>query len=372
VNAIPSSEAWLDRGKPNALNFFRLIFAGMVVFSHAYTRMGEQDPLLRMQSWSLGSVAVDGFFIVSGFLIVGSWCSPSNTADRFLRNRILRIFPGFVVAILFSIAITAAAAWPRSMGYLKSLHVQSMLLDTLTLHHKFLDTDLAFPNLPSAHIVNGSLWTIPPEFCCYLAVALVGSLGLLRRGPVLVALVVSLLFYAAVEIRIGLHHGETELLSGSNPWRFASCFGAGGAFFIFRRVIPRSLALAGFCVVALVAALFASALQLAIPVFGAYLLFYAAFGLPEKVNAIGSKNDISYGIYLYASPIQQVYALLAFAGYLPVSSPANALIAGSVAVGAGWLSWKYVESPFLVRAHGRVAASIDSRFPTNPPRAALS
>jgi len=43
----------------------------------------------------LGAMAVDGFFLLSGFLIVQSWATDPNLG-RFLLKRVLRIYPAFI------------------------------------------------------------------------------------------------------------------------------------------------------------------------------------------------------------------------------------------------------------------------------------
>jgi peptidoglycan/LPS O-acetylase OafA/YrhL len=345
----PANPVWLDRSRPNSLNLFRLIFAGMVIVSHSWNLRAERDPFDRWfnQSWSLGSIAVDGFFIISGFLIVGSWCSPSNRADQFLRNRIVRIVPGFVGAALLSLGL--AAAGPHGLAYLHSINPTGIPVDLLTLRVDFLDNALAFSNLPFPHKVNGSLWTIPLEFNCYLAVALAGSMGCFRRRRTAGLIFLAIwLVYGARDIRYGSSLGT--------PWRFAACFGAGGMAYLFRDAIPRSRILAGACLIALAASLrIPNALPAAIPVFGAYALLYAAFGLPAPLNAVGTRRDISYGVYLYSFPMQQCCYRLAFAGRLPTSPYVNILAAGALAIGAGWLSWKFVEAPFLRSRRGESA-----------------
>src|ERR1700761_3309458 len=87
----------------NNLDFIRFAAALAVLISHCYPISGE--PFDFLQHWTgwltLGGVAVDVFFIVSGFLIAQSWARDPN-AFRFLRNRALRILPALYVLILVS------------------------------------------------------------------------------------------------------------------------------------------------------------------------------------------------------------------------------------------------------------------------------
>jgi peptidoglycan/LPS O-acetylase OafA/YrhL len=352
-------ESWLERDRPNGLNFLRLLFASLVIFSHAWNLNGEVDPFVRFlrQQWGLSSIAVDAFFVISGFLIVGSYCSPSSTADKFIRNRILRIVPGFIAAVGFSIAVTAIAAGTQWQAYLRSIHYEAAIFQMSTLNARFLDTIIAFPTVPVHNVVNGSLWTIPIEFSCYMAVAFAGTLGILRKKWV----AVGLFFFCLICF------GVNEVQSGGDyrvTWRFASCFISGGLFYLYREIIPRRRSLAVLCVLALTLSfLVRSGLQLALPIFGSYVLFYAAFGMPDFLNRIGSKHDISYGIYLYAFPLQQVFYQWAGDGLMPRSPMLNFLVAGLATFAVAWLSCIFVEAPFMAMRHriGFVPAKVHGR-----------
>ena len=95
----------------NNIDALRLILASLVVISHSYgltaERGGERDPLFRWLNHrlTLGEMAVYWFFVLSGFLISQSWersiasRSPLVAAGGFLRKRICRIYPGFLMAV---------------------------------------------------------------------------------------------------------------------------------------------------------------------------------------------------------------------------------------------------------------------------------
>ena len=50
---------------------------------------------------TFGTLGVDGFFILSGYLIVQSWLGDPELIN-FLRKRVLRIVPGYLVAVFLS------------------------------------------------------------------------------------------------------------------------------------------------------------------------------------------------------------------------------------------------------------------------------
>lgn len=91
----------------NNFNFIRLVLASSVIVSHSaeFIHGGSRDldPLnfVFRSGFSLGDLAVNAFYMLSGFLIVKSWMSQPQTWP-FLQKRILRIYPAFIVASLLS------------------------------------------------------------------------------------------------------------------------------------------------------------------------------------------------------------------------------------------------------------------------------
>ncbi|GAA2018608.1 hypothetical protein GCM10009740_03120 [Terrabacter terrae] len=73
-----------------------------------------------------------------------------------------------------------------------------------------------------------------------------------------------------------------------------------------------------------------------------YALLWASVAAPTR---IGSRNDISYGMYVYAFPVQQTLVLLGASTLVP--APVFALLALALAAPLAWASWRFVESPAL-------------------------
>ena len=73
-----------------------------------------------------------------------------------------------------------------------------------------------------------------------------------------------------------------------------------------------------------------------------YLIFFVAYALP-RFNLDDNLGDISYGMYIYAWPVQQVVA-----HYFTSIGPYKATLISTVIVSAlAWLSWHYLEKPAL-------------------------
>ena len=94
----------LSSSRANNFNLIRFIAASMVIIYHSYPLTGTIGGLLHEQGISLGHVAVDIFFVTSGFLITGSLVARKNLL-AFVVARILRIYPALIVAVCFCVFI---------------------------------------------------------------------------------------------------------------------------------------------------------------------------------------------------------------------------------------------------------------------------
>jgi peptidoglycan/LPS O-acetylase OafA/YrhL len=339
ASPISDPPDWLDRGQPNALNLFRLALAMAVIVSHGLTMMNPSDSGIAHRV-SLGALAVNGFFAISGFLITSSW---SSSPERYLRARIARIVPGFVVALFASAIIAAVAAGSQWAVYFRSINVEDFVAGVATLNSTSLNQQLAFPLGPWPHVVNGPMWTIPIEFGCYLGVAIFGTIGGFKKRPlVLFLFLVSATFYLRNIQPVSPGWGELS-------WpRFSTFFAAGAVLNVYRKSIPKHWILALACAGGLAASFETRWYFATMPSLGVYLLFYVAYSLPKWAQKIGATNDISYGVYLYAFPFQQLYYQFDAKGVFPHSTTAHLLICSAWAIGCGWASWKLVEKPCMV------------------------
>ncbi len=172
------------RARNHQFDALRIVFATLVLLSHAFelTDGSASRELLSRATHgatTFGGFAVDGFFLLSGFLIVQSWDKYPHFWD-FLSKRLLRIVPGYFVAITLStlVAGVLASGQPGFFGMLVHGHTGRRFLASVLLFGS-PETPTAYPGL--SYQVNGSLWTIPYEFHCYLLVALFGAVALRRR-----------------------------------------------------------------------------------------------------------------------------------------------------------------------------------------------
>lgn len=328
-------------------DLLRILFATLVILSHAFAITDGNkgsEPLIRCThtNLSFGVLAVDGFFLLSGYLIVQSWQRHPNLRD-FLRNRFLRIVPGFVVAFLLSTLFVGLAA-PGVDHFFHQLgrrYLVSLLLFDSPM------TPLVFPGIaPNVSTVNGSLWTIPYELRCYLLVAVCGSLSILRRRGIWLAGAVVLL--AASLLPPAPTHGPWYIYIPTGypyiAFRLAFAFVTGGCFYLYRDrpVFKPLLAVLAVLGLVMVGWLLPKHLEPAVALFGGYLMFYFCSRPSRMINALPPFSDISYGLYLYAWPVESFLIW-----YLHRSPLFTFFVATAVCVVLSWLSWHLVEQPML-------------------------
>jgi hypothetical protein len=89
-----------DRNRTNNFDFLRLAMAVLVIFSHSFPLATGRQVFNVPDHVSLGKLAVAVFF-ASGYLIAMSWDRSGGLID-FMWRRVLRIYPGFIVAFILS------------------------------------------------------------------------------------------------------------------------------------------------------------------------------------------------------------------------------------------------------------------------------
>ena len=335
----------------NNIDFLRLALALLVVFSHSFTLTQGSDaaePFLRLTRGQAtgGHIAVDSFFILSGFLITASF-QRSSSAQSFLKKRIARIYPGFMAVTV----VTALCFVPFGGGHVegRGLLGKAALVVVNIVRLKDIKTLGAFAGNPFPHVVNFSLWTVSYEFLCYLGVAVLGLTMVLRRRWALAVLfgasmVVSLLY---AHFQWTSPHSLPAVLFGYPQFwaRLIPMYLAGVVFYLYRDsirlhrrgAILSLLAMAVACIIPL-------GYTFLFPLFGTYLLMYLAFWQRVPLHRIMRFGDLSYGTYLYAFPIQQLVVQHLGLRNSPVRLFATAT---PLVLAAAAISWFVVERPVL-------------------------
>lgn len=334
-------------GRNNNFNLIRLIAAFAVLISHSFAlALGTTDaePLRKSLGVALGNIAVDVFFITSGFLVTASLLTRNNAAG-FVRARGLRILPALWTMLLLtvfglgvlatSLSPTVYLSLPETYHYL----AKNAALVTGVMYH----LPGVFETNPYKHVVNSSLWTLPYELALY---AMLAAAWFVLRLPSTARLLLFRIIVVgtALAAGVGLLVNHFYVETASYFLRLLYMFAMGAALYLLRDRI--TLSRRWFWLVALVLAL--STLNKAsffvVYLFTvAYLLLYLAYVPAGRVRQYTRIGDYSYGVYLYAFPVQQTIAAM-----VPGVTVWQMLVFASAAtMTLAALSWHFIEQPAL-------------------------
>lgn len=315
--------------RQNALNAWRLVLAAGVILQHSWPLTGRD--LATPFTGLLTQVWVDGFFVVSGFLITGSWLNNPRLRE-YVVARALRIFPGLWVCLLVVAFVLAPIGVALSEGSLRLSSQIAYVLNNAVLNIYYTGIDGTPKGVPWPGVWDGPLWTLIFELLCYIGVALLGVMGLLRRRWTIPTVFVLAVAASAVA-------GYPVMAVETIPQmflRFVVVFSAGALVYQFRDRIPARWWLVAVCA-GLVVAL---GLLPNYRVFAALPLAYAVIVSGALLKRPRLRNDLSYGMYIYAWPVQQI---LAAAGLVWLDPRLFFVVATVCTVPLAAASWFVVE-----------------------------
>ena len=318
----------------NSLNALRLAFALVVVISHIPIVRGMHA--IFVGDLEIGGWAVAGFFAISGWLVTQS--RQRLSMGNFLWRRCLRIFPGFWACLIVTAFIAAPLAAWAGPGHWRPIAALRYVFFDAALHIFQPGIGTTLRGVPDPSTWNLSLWTLAYEFGCYLGIGLLLSLAVARRRPsvVVAAFVVVAVVHAA--LIIGGTDRATTLQLG---FRLATFFLAGALLARCRRIrLTGYGALLALAVLVVVTAFDDVRMFAALPV--AYLCMWLGRVLP--LHSFGRTNDVSYGVYVYAWPIQQLLMFTAVARWSAFWFGVTSTV---VTLPVAFFSWRFVERSAL-------------------------
>ena len=314
----------------NSFNFLRLLCASVVLFSHTGWMAQHDVDWLR----NLGPMAVIVFFGISGFLLARSLTLDSSTY-KYLVNRFLRIYPGFLVMVLVTALLLAPLTWVLSgqdlfdWNFLDSLkyvvsnsliHVANKSIGATPLRNELQDW-------------NPSIWTLQYEVLCYLSLLLLFLTCHKRSRKILMLSVFIFLNYL---LRSAFIHN----FFFANFISLFTYFMFGTLAYLFSNFIPTGNFMV--FILALVIILSSSIVPIHILQLSSLILFTIILSTKLKITL---KNDYSYGLYIYGGPATNL-ALIILAGNSFSRINLN-LISFFVAFLLAFASWHLVEKPAL-------------------------
>lgn len=329
-----------DARTPAQNNFdgLRLLGALAVLLGHGFVLTGRGAHVPGAFGFGVHEMGVYIFFCISGFLIASSW-NRTRSPWAYWTARSLRIFPALIVVVVMSVVVIGPITTTVGLSAYWRDPLTSHYLENIVLKPLYALPGV-FGSSPVNQAVNGSLWSLPAEFFCYIAVP---QLLWRRRGvaaAMLIAALVACLFLMRYQPgHLGVFYG-TAIGVCVPLW---ACFAVGS---LLRIGVERWPGLLRVDVAVSLVAAFALVVSWR-PDLATKLAWTA---LPFAVLAIGVRStpflrdsarfgDLSYGIYLWAFPIQQL-VIWRF-GHLPMA--VDLALVGTATAAMAWLSWHLVE-----------------------------
>ncbi len=320
----------------NNFDLVRFCLAMVVCWVHASILSG-QPALAPIQDFLSSEIAVQGFFAVSGFLILMSY-ERSSSMKSYVEKRVRRLVPAYVTVIVLSALLLSAFSSAQDFFFTRDWWAY------LAANLSYLN--FLHPELPGlfqgnvVHAVNGALWTLKVEIAFYLSVpALVWIIGRVGAAPVLLSTYVLSSIYASFVGGPLQHQLPGELryfMAGAacyygwpylqNRWKLVAAICV--ALFVIGKFIPL-----GFIMPAVVGT----------------LVICTGFAL--YLGDFGKYGDFSYGVYILHFPIIQT---LTQTGVFERSPWGGLLLAVALTLAGAVILWKLIESRFLRRRNSNL------------------
>jgi peptidoglycan/LPS O-acetylase OafA/YrhL len=332
------------RSRDNNFSLLRLMAALTVVLVHSTPVLGlgspEQDFLLTHIGRASGPIALDWLFVTSGFLVTASLFNRGDV-NHFIWARSLRLFPALWLCLpLLVLGLAPLLSALPAKDYYGSKETWTYLWRGMTLVNGIrYSLPGVFDTVPLKGEFNGSLWTLPVELRMYMY-CVIGWLAFSWRPawrvPALriVAPLIAVALYVML-IRAFLR----GTLSNVDVAIFM--FFMGASLYFWRDRV--SLSWASFAALPLLvagAALIDRNLAFAVYILcSAPFLLHLAYLPGGRIRKVNDWGDYSYGIYIYAFPVQQTLAFL----FPKMPLAAMVLSAAGISWALAYCSWHLVE-----------------------------
>lgn len=353
-----------SNSRENNFNLIRFLAAFAVLISHSFIAVKgypTADPLYDIVNNTMGGLAVDIFFVISGFLVTRSLII-RESITKYIWARILRIYPALIIAtliIVFGIGLIftnlSASKYLTDTSTYQYLvkNIFTLAEPTDTLPGVFVDNN--FPMY-----ISGQLWTLTYEIAMYAILALIGVFSLLIFKKIRssnIKYFVILIFIITFSVNFYYHLNKftpntlsISLFDDSYHFyiiffiNFCSLFCYGSLLYIFRNKIKIPyFFMIGFIILIVCSTANTYIYSILYLIFMPLFIIGLAY-LPYKpLHLFNRAGDYSYGIYIYAFPVQQSIAAL-----LPQISVFNMIwISFGCTLTLAIISWHLIEKRML-------------------------
>lgn len=336
----------------NCFDFLRFFFAANILLAHL-CELSQNKSLEFLYQISNSSIAVKGFFVISGFLVAKSFANTSSLKEYFIK-RAKRILPAYIVVLIVSVLV---------FSFFSSLSFSEYFTDISV--YKYLGWNSVFlnfmyPCLPGLFednlmcVVNGALWTLKVEEGFYIVLPLIFYAIKKSKKPFIILgslYVLSIFYWFVMDSYLG-----KPLLAKQLPGYLAYFVTGIFLFLNFEFVQQKKKK---FLLVAFLLLILSSFLDFQIdfiyPAAFGSIVIIAAYSLPF-LNNFGKYGDFTYGLYIYHFPIIQIFRQNElFEKHNPILMAVSVIL---ITLLFAVLSWFFIEKRFLDRFKNKGAKPI--------------
>jgi peptidoglycan/LPS O-acetylase OafA/YrhL len=329
-------------GYTSGFDVLRITLAiGVLCWHSIYSSYG---PGLDASIWqgpfrALPGLILPMFFALSGYLVAGSLFRCRSLLE-FFTLRVLRLMPALFVEVCLSALLLGPLVtelpWSRYFA-----EKQFYLYWANIVGYIHYNLPGVFEANPVSAIVNVSLWTVPFELDCYIALGLLAATSVVRKpGTFFVVFLAASVVLAWVQYAL-----KGWLWTRPADMLLVLCFLAGLTLYVIRDYVPLRPDLFTSSIVMSVLTMSRPDTCYFAPLPIAYATVYIGLLNSPRIPLLMS-GDYSYGVYLYAFPIQQTFCW-AFPSYRVWWL--NILFALPLTLAWAAMSWTFVEKPMLRR-----------------------
>ena len=347
--------------RKNNFDLLRLTLAILIMISHS-AGLSENDLMLDIGNLINAKVAVDAFFIISGFLIFMSF-ENSSSIWSYTKKRAKRILPGYIAVIVICAVALSVVSVLKFAEYFTNKEFFQYIFFNLTTFN-FLQ-----PTLPGVFVdqrvqaINNPLWTIKVEIMFYIAVPIIGYIfSKINKVAAIAAIYLLSILYSTAIMQLGDRLDPSFLiqLEQQLPGQMAFFISGTLLYYFYEKFHNNSFIFLAISVLILVIHNFAFEIYFLYPLAFAVTVIYFCL-IVKYLGNFGKYGDFSYGIYIWHFPILQVFVHYQLFDRALIGIPLSYLCVFI----AAYLSWNYIEKPFLnKRSHYVVAETKEKDFAT--------
>jgi peptidoglycan/LPS O-acetylase OafA/YrhL len=330
----------LNKININNFDFLRVVFAATVALAHLI-ELSEVEIFQPYKKFFNTRLAIDGFFVISGFLIAKSY-ENSKTLKEYIIKRVRRIVPAYTFVILFCALFFCFISNNLIRDYFTNLQFWKYLLANLTFQN-YLEPCL--PGVFQSNLicaVNGALWTIKIEEAFYLLLPLFYLIARSKKPNILFFSILVYVFsisYYSYFISIDMYRIAKQLPGALSFFVTGILLFRNFDFFLkwkHHLILP--------CLLLFLIEQYIINSQILKPVAFGFMVFYFAYNF-RVLNNFGKYGDFTYGIYIYHFPLIQVFVHF---GFFKSHNPLlTAFILLVIILILSILSWYFIELGYL-------------------------